>query len=308
MGHRGKHQGTHGQLQPRNPPGHGPATLAGCLSAPKHHPERTEEPPGVPSSPGAPLGRAHLEAAGVPVVPGTFGLFLLLCRGKTEDKSLQGIRRKQLPSRQCPQHSSATSTGLWSAPCTTHSAQPARSWGQPFHRVPKATLGLGTPTLVLQGLQALLGLAVQLFQVRGPRAGEEDVVGTFLARRVLHAQPLLALALGSACGDSGVSWAGGDTATLPPRGDEPRVVTATPGVTLSRSAPSQALETPREIPSCRLCPAGRYSGVRMSPLGFSMGCGRNPPPSPAPSLGANEAVNCVGLGAAEQGRGSTGGD
>lgn len=48
-GAKGTTQGTHSQFQPHNPPGHGAATLAGCLSAPKHHPERTEEPPCVPS-------------------------------------------------------------------------------------------------------------------------------------------------------------------------------------------------------------------------------------------------------------------
>lgn len=84
--------------------------------------------------------------------------------------------------------------------------QPGAGVGQlsplPCHR---ATPGLGTPTLVLQGLQSLLSLVVQLLQVRGPRAGEEDVVGTLLARRVLHTQPLLGLTLGSACGDRGVS-------------------------------------------------------------------------------------------------------
>lgn len=169
----------------------------------KSHPV-SPHPQGTPR---AALDRAHLEAAGVSVVPGTFGLFLLLCGGKTEGKCLQGRWGKKLPS--CPLHSPATSTGLRSAPCTAHTAWPARSWGQPFHRVPKATLGLGTPTLVLQGLQPLLGLVVQLLQVRGPCAGEEDVVGTFLACRVLHTQPLLTLALGSTCGDSGVSWAGG---------------------------------------------------------------------------------------------------
>lgn len=185
--------------------------LVACLSpnttqgGQKRHPV-SPHPPGTPR---APPGRAHLEAVGVPVVPGTFGLFLLLCGGKTEGKSLQGSRRKQLPSWQCPLHSPASGTGLRSAPCAAHTARPARSWGQPFRRVPKATLGLGTPTLVLQGLEPLLGLVVQLLQVRGPCAGEEDVVGTFLARRVLHTQPLLALALGGTCGDSGVSWAGG---------------------------------------------------------------------------------------------------
>lgn len=54
-------------------------------------------------------------------------------------------------------------------------------------------------TLVLQGLEPLAGLVVQLLQVRGPRAGEEDVVGAFLARLVLHAQPLVVLSLGGAC-------------------------------------------------------------------------------------------------------------
>lgn len=80
---------------------------------------------------------------------------------------------------------------------------------------PRATPGLGTPTLVLQGLQSLLGLVVQLLQVWGPCAGEEDVVGTFLARRVLHAQPLLGVALGRACRDRGVSLAGGTHSQVP---------------------------------------------------------------------------------------------
>lgn len=256
MGQRGQHRGTPGQFQPLSPPGHGPATLAGCLSVSQHHAGRTEEPPRVPSLQGTPkstarqsLGRAHLEAAGVPVVPGTFGLFLLLCGGNTEGKSLQGSRgnprlRKQLLSWQCPLHNPATSTGLWSAPAPP---TPPRSWGQPSRRVPKATLRPGTPTLVLQGLQPLLGLVVQLLQVRGPCAGEEDVVGTFLARRVLHAQPLVTLALGSACGDRGLSWAGGTRPrchpSVPTHGGRAQGGDSHPGMT------NQALETPREIPS-----------------------------------------------------------
>lgn len=192
-----------------------------------------------------------------------------------------------------------------------HTTRPARSWGQPFHRVPKATLGLGTPTLVLQGLQPLLGLVVQLLQVRGPRAGEEDVVGTFLARRVLHAQPLLALALGSACGDSGVSWAGGTWPRchqcVPTHRGQAPGGDGHPRMTLSRSAPNQVLETPREIPS-----RGSARPVDIPESGclhwFSphhpSGAGMwDHPPSPAPSLGANEVVNCAGLREKGQHRG-----
>lgn len=167
----------------------------------KSHPV-SPHPQGTPK---VPLGRAHLEAAGVPVVPGTFGLFLLLCGGKAEGKSLQGSwgeAAAELPPAQ-PSHQHWTPVSPVRRPHRPASQELGTALS------PRPPWGLGTPTLVLQGLQPLLGLVVQLLQVRGPRAGEEDVVGAFLGRRVLHAQPLLTLALGSACGDSGVSWAGG---------------------------------------------------------------------------------------------------
>lgn len=212
--------------------------------APKHHPGRGKEGSTcVPSPPGHPesaagqsqlLGRAHLEAAGVPVVPGTFGLLLLLCGGKAGGKSLQGSWRSHQPAKRplnpamLPAHPShhhqSRGTGLRSAPSRRpHSpaSQELGPAGCTLCHVPGPPWGLGTPTLVLQGLQSLLSLVVQLLQVRRPRGGEEDVVGAFLARRILHAQPLLSLALGSACGDRGVSLAGGDTATFPPMHPHP---------------------------------------------------------------------------------------
>lgn len=70
--------------------------------------------------------------------------------------------------------------------------------------------------MVLQGLESLLSLVVELLQVGGPGAGEEDVVWASLARRVLHTQPLLRLALGSACGHRGVSRPGGPLPNAPP--------------------------------------------------------------------------------------------
>lgn len=94
------------------------------------------------------LGRAHLEAAGVPVVPGTFGLFLLLCGGKTEGKSLQGSRsspqpRKQLPSWQCPSHSPASSTGLWSAPSRRPHRPASQELGTALPPCPQGHPGAG---------------------------------------------------------------------------------------------------------------------------------------------------------------------
>lgn len=271
-----------------------PPWLVACLppnvtqGGQKSHPVS----PHTQDTPRAPWGRAHLEAAGVPVVPGTFGLFLLLCGGKTEGKSLQGSWRKQLPSWQCPLHSPATVAGLWSALSAAHTARPARSWEQPFHHVPKATLGLGTPTLVLQGLQPLLGLVVQLLQVWGPRAGEEDVVGTFLARRVLHAQPLLTLALGSACGDSGVSQAGGTRPRchqcVPTHrervlgGDRHlRMMLSKPGAGNTERNPTRSIFQSQDV-SNGFLPITRAV----------LGCGTTLLPQ----------VNRVGLGTAEQGR------
>lgn len=121
-------------------------------------------------------------------------------------------------------HHQSWGTGLRSAPSRrprSPGSQELGPAGCTHCHVPGPPWGLGTPTLVLQGLQSLLSLVVQLLQVRGPRGGEEDVVGAFLARRILHAQPLLSLALGSACGDRGVSLARGDTATFPPMHPHP---------------------------------------------------------------------------------------
>lgn len=43
--------------------------------------------------------------------------------------------------------------------------------------------GEGEGTLVLQGTEPLLGLCVQLFQVRRPPTGEEDIVLVLIHRR-----------------------------------------------------------------------------------------------------------------------------
>lgn len=224
-------KGTHSPLLRHEPSGHGSATsglVPHLPPAPKHHPGGTEEPLCVRSPPRHPEStagqsqhrdKAHLEAAGVPVVPRTFGLLLLLCGGKAGGESLQGSQgshqpAKQLPSRMVlpaqPRHRCQPRHWTLVRPIAppTQPGQPGATGLCHPPPCPRVTLGLGTPTLVLQGLQSLLGLVVQLLQVRGPRAGEEDVVGAFLARRVLHAQPLLGLALGSACGDRGVSSGG----------------------------------------------------------------------------------------------------
>lgn len=97
----------------------------------------TERPPRVPSPPGhpvgqsRPLGSAHLEAAAVPVVPGTFGLLLLLCSRKMGGQSLVGSRGSPQPVEQLPSLAAPPSTGLWSHPHrATPAAQPARSRDQ----------------------------------------------------------------------------------------------------------------------------------------------------------------------------------
>lgn len=123
-----------------------------CSQPPKTPPGGTERPPRVPSPPGHsagqswPLGRAHLEAAAVPVVPGTFGLFLLLCGVKTGGQSLGGSRGSPQAVEQLPSPAALPGTGLWSAPsCRPRSTAsqelgparrhlrcvlgPARGWG-----------------------------------------------------------------------------------------------------------------------------------------------------------------------------------
>lgn len=97
--------------------------------------------------------------------------------------------------------SATPSAGLWSL-----SAAPPTQAGQPAARgtgdttlQPWGPSGPAVPTLVLQGFEPLAGLVVQLLQVRGPRAGEEDVVGALIAWFVLHAQPPVVLGLGSTC-------------------------------------------------------------------------------------------------------------
>lgn len=160
---------------------------------------------------------AHLEAVGVPLIPGTFGLLLLLCRRKEGGRSAAA---EPSSTASAPRGSGAVATGatpsagLWSLSTAppTQAGQPAAlgtedTIPQPWGHRPTAggPSGPGVPTLVLQGFEPLAGLVVQLLQVRGPRAGEEDIVGAFISRFVLHAQPPVVLGLGSTCKSRGVT-------------------------------------------------------------------------------------------------------
>lgn len=152
------------RLLPTTPPAMvlQPRLVSHLPPAPKHHPGRGKEGSTcVPSPPGHSesaagqsqlLGRAHLEAAGVPVVPGTFGLLLLLCGGKAGGKSLH-----QPPaSQRAAESGNAARTpqppppvlGHWTpvspiAP-PTQPGQPGAGagWLHPLPR-PRATLGAG---------------------------------------------------------------------------------------------------------------------------------------------------------------------
>lgn len=182
--------GTGGPSCPPHPP---PATQRGLSRAPR--------------SPGGcwcPRGPRHFWSASASLREEGRG------RGRGSGPLWEPGGRRQprewpLEPRAAPATSSTPRAGL----CSPSLAPPMRA-GQPAARGAGGTVPRqdrvheGGPdplplTLVLQGLEPLASLVVQLLQVRGPRAGEEDVVGAFLARLVLHAQPLVVLSLGRAC-------------------------------------------------------------------------------------------------------------
>lgn len=188
--------------------------------------------PHPPGTPIAPPGWAHLEAAGVPVVPGTFGLFLFLCGGKTEGKSLQGSWRKQLPSWQCPLHSPAPAldSGQPRAP-PTPPGQPGAG-DSPSAVSPRPPWGWGHLPWCCRDLSPCWAWLCSSSRCGGRVLGKKTLSGhsspaVYCTLSRFSPSPL-AVPAGTA-GSAGLGGHGHAATSVPqPTGDECWVVTATP--------------------------------------------------------------------------------